>query len=234
MTSPPFRKGAYYNIEGVKYPSVTTILRVINKPALITWLQKRAAEKALEDPAVYDTPQKVMAALELDRDSAGQRGSTAHAVAHEYVRFLKKEITEDDLRPYQDDPYYPAIVSFFETLKPEIIASELTVFNREHVYAGTLDLLATMQDGKRYVVDWKTAKAVWPEYSLQIEAYRQCDGAIVPGDPSTLEKWDGPLAEAGAVVLLKPNGTFQFHKVPADFEVFLAALALYRWQSNDY
>lgn len=233
MTSPPFRKGSYYNIEGAQYPSVTTILRVINKPALITWLQKRAAEKALEDPATYDTPQKVLAALELDKDAAGQRGSNVHAIAHEYVRFVKGEIPREALRPYEEDPYFPAIVSFFETMRPDIAASELTVFNTEHVYAGTLDLLAVMQDGKRYVIDWKTSKAVYPEFGLQVEAYRMCDGAIVPGDPPTLEKWDGPLAEAGAVVLLRPDGTFQWVKVPADFEIFLAALELYRWQSGE-
>ena len=88
-------------------------------------------------------------------------------------------------------------------MKPDVIASEITVFNREHLYAGTLDLLAVMPDGKRYVIDWKTAKAAWPEYSLQIEAYRMADGAVVPGDPPTVEKWDGPIADAGAVAALK-------------------------------
>lgn len=234
MTAPPLRKGSVYRIEGVEYPSVTSILRVIAKPALMTWLQKQAAKKALEDPQTYFTPEKVLAALELDKDAAGQRGSNVHAIAHEYVRFLKGEIPADDMRKYETDPYYPAIVSFFETMKPEIIASELTVFNRQHVYAGTLDLLAVLGDGKRYVLDWKTAKAVWPEYGLQIEAYRNCDGAAVPGDPPTVEKWDGPIADAGAVVLLKPDGTFQFHKVSVEFQTFLAALELYRWQNGNW
>lgn len=37
-------------------PSVTTVLNVIAKPALLTWAAKQGAKAVLMDPVKYDTP----------------------------------------------------------------------------------------------------------------------------------------------------------------------------------
>jgi ATP-dependent exoDNAse (exonuclease V) beta subunit len=55
--------------------------------------------------------------------------------------------------------------------KPEIIATETTIFSDIHGYAGTVDCICRI-DGVPYVIDFKTSKQVWHEYELQISAYR--------------------------------------------------------------
>ena len=67
--------------------------------------------------------------------------------------------------------------------KPEILATEITVFSEKYGYAGTVDLICKI-DGVLYVVDFKTSKQVWMEHELQISAYR-----------SALESGENPIYE---------------------------------------
>lgn len=70
-----------------------------------------------------------------------------------------------------------------DEVKPEILATEITIFSEKHGYAGTVDLICRI-DGVLYVVDFKTSKQVWMEHELQVSAYR-----------SALESGENPIYE---------------------------------------
>jgi hypothetical protein len=76
-----------------------------------------------------------------------------------------------------------------DEVKPEVLATEITIFSENHGYAGTVDLICKI-DGVMYVVDFKTSKQVWMEHELQVSAYR-----------AALESGENPLYEKNA------NGT---------------------------
>lgn len=224
MAAVPVRKSGWYNIDGKLYPSVTTILGVINKPALMTWAAKKAAEFALSDPLIYDTPEKCAGAIYEKKESAAERGSDAHMVAESYA--LQPDATE---AVYGKHPFFPAIKAFFQQMKPEVMYAEVVLVNRAMAYAGTCDLIARMADGTTYVIDYKTSKAVYPEYHLQVEAYRNSD-LIILKDGMRIETT--PMAEKTAVVLLRDDGTYQWSVVNGDLQAFLAAEILFHWQNK--
>src|SRR5947207_2480039 len=71
----PQRRGGYYLIDSIQMPSVTTILGIINKPALITWAAKQGAKAVLKDPVLYDTPYAAASAIyTIDGEKATDRG----------------------------------------------------------------------------------------------------------------------------------------------------------------
>lgn len=74
---------------------------------------------------------------------------------------------------------------FMEVVKPEVLMSEQVVFNHQHQYAGTLDLLLKIEggsylingktpvklEGGLYVADIKTSNSIQDKYHLQTSAY---------------------------------------------------------------
>jgi len=113
-------------------------------------------------------------------------GSIVHSAIEEY---LKIELL--DAGRFSKDEY---IKSFSQTDNPQVvnafaaflqwaeehdlkpIATEQTVYGQTdgYTWAGTLDLLCVL-DGKKYVIDFKTSRAIYAsEYGPQIAAYRSC------------------------------------------------------------
>ncbi len=179
----------------------------------------------------YATPEAAAGAIyEMsgkDGQTATDRGTAAHKVAEDYAKAIVKGTAENFK---SDNPYFPALKSFFETMNPEIYFIEAVLVNTKEKYAGTADLIAKV--GKRmFVIDWKTARFVYDEMPLQVEAYRRSDMII---DSTTGERVvDQPqIADAGGVVLLRDNGTFQWTETSGDFEAFKAAKVLWLWKQS--
>src|SRR5690606_39338742 len=59
--------------------------------------------------------------------------------------------------------------AFRSRFQPKWELCEATVFNHTVGYAGTLDGLATI-GGKTYLIDFKAANGIYPDYSLQLHA----------------------------------------------------------------
>lgn len=225
MTEVPKRRMGYYEIDGRFLPSVTTVLKVIDKPALLRWSAMQAAKAVLTDPVKYSTPEKAAAAIYEVGDVAMNRGSEVHKVAEAYADFYVMGRASEFM---SDNPYFPAIKAFFDTMRPEVIYKEVRLVNLEQGYAGTADLIARVGP-KTFVIDYKTGKAVYPEARLQVEAYRQCTMVILP-DGTRINMH--PIAEAGAVVLFKDDGTFSWTETSADHTAFLAAMILFLWRES--
>lgn len=192
-------RGRFYEIEGQRYPSVTNILQVIGKPALLNWYAKTEREMVIEAasqlwqdapvkpkmsvPAFVASLQKrlgqVKAAKKLT-DAACDIGSQAHAMI-EWT--LHKEMGHmRPAPPAMSDEATWAFMAWEDwrksvNLTPLFI--EHTVYSKKHGYAGTIDLTAVLDlkdDEHDYgrtvcVIDWKTGKAIYEEAYLQNVAY---------------------------------------------------------------
>lgn len=55
-------------------------------------------------------------------------------------------------------------------MKPEVVATETTVFNDEYMIAGTFDFLCRIK-GRLIAVDWKSSKAVRSKHKKQVGWY---------------------------------------------------------------
>lgn len=193
------RKGRFYDVpDGGKYPSVTTILNVISKPALINWAANLEREFVIEaagdlwsDAPNGDIPkmsrptyvaalQKRIGTTKAHQKAltkAGEIGSQVHALIEWNIRkSLGEEVGSE---PHLIDKALWAFSVWEKWAKKadfRPIHCEQTVWSNEHQYAGTMDLMAEVKVGGtdeivRVVVDWKTGKAIYPEALLQNVAY---------------------------------------------------------------
>jgi hypothetical protein len=206
----------FYYLDGDRcYPSVTAILEAVAKPALITWGAKMGVRAALIDPTISEEDAGYV--LYKVKGDASVRGRVIHQYAEHYgtPTATKKEELEESVRGFAT-----AWDTFHATWKPKILERELLVVSNEYFYAGTLDIIAQVNN-KKMLLDIKTGKAIYDTYPLQLAAYKQA------------LKEMGLEVDATAIVLLKEDGSYEFAEVSGDFEVFLAAKKLWLYQNDN-
>ena len=243
-------RGRHYVVDGEKYPSVTTILGVIAKRALIDWAAKQEREAvvraavALHREGVNGAmPVEAFEGLLLDRlgkqraherqlEKAADIGSQAHRLVENSIRSrLRLPVESDVTDPHQAAVQaHQAFLGWAREVDLEPIATEQVVYSRTHQYAGTMDLLARV-GGRVLLIDFKTSKpkrggGIYPEHALQSAAYRT----------AVTEMGKLPTPEAGMIVRLPKtaNDTVEPMEIGGDdlgqqFDAFLAALSLHRW-----
>jgi hypothetical protein len=245
MTREDTTHGRFYVIDGVRYPSVTTILAAINKPALVPWAANREREKVSAAAAdLYATwaaqtvrPQLPRAAFlstlhaalgpvrahEKILEDAGNIGSQVHKYIEWAIRMRlgavagpEPVITAEAMHGFRVFDSWAASVR----LKPVLV--ERTVHSTVHGYAGTMDLLARVH-GKLVLLDFKTGKAVYPEAFLQNAAYRMA--AHEMGYPPV----GGLVVRLPKVVTDPAMEVVPVPSVVDLFPVFLATQALWHW-----
>jgi hypothetical protein len=216
------RRGGFYWMKGKPYVSVTNVLKVLDKPALVYWSNREIYRAMMVNPGL--SQEEAMAAPYKTSDAAKSRGTTVHSLVENYKHGLDYlEKVDAFFKPYAE-----AFHSFVEDHKLEVIENERSVISKKYGYAGTLDMLAHIGGtDKVYIFDIKTGKDVYPEAFLQMSAYRQAlDEAGV--------KVDGM-----GVILLKtgqngkPTGTYKFEQGEDCFPVFKAALEIWKWKNAD-
>lgn len=220
----------YYTIDGKSFPSVTSILNVLNKPQLLNWAVRLTRDyikhelfafrlaDSLKDLDLDNLLAKSAAERDRVRNAAADQGIAVHSSIASYVG-NKSSIARED----------PIIIAFREwqgAAKFEPIASERLVFSREHEYAGTADLIGTV-DGRLALIDIKTGRGVYPEYKLQLAAYAVAWGEMTGHFPEICfnlhVKSDFTITEAN---------TFTAAELLTLFQTFLAAKRLFEWQSE--
>lgn len=144
--------------DGKRVPGVTTLIGVLNKPALVKWANNLGLQG-------IDSTSYV--------DNLAQTGTLAHEMI---LAYLKKE--EVDTSEYTGSQVEMAQNSFASYLgwarhyTVEPILVETPMVSEQHRYGGTPDLLANV-DGVSTLLDFKTGKALYPEHNIQVAAYRQ-------------------------------------------------------------
>jgi hypothetical protein len=237
-------KSRFYTVKGKDYPSVTTILSCIGKPALVAWAAKVEREMVIDvsadlylacqsNPPMsrigWITSLNSRLTKEKAHSKALKKAGEIGSEAHEWIEWQIKSqlLHEVGPCPVISAPAMLAVAAWErwkESVNFKPLLCEQAVWSEVHEYAGTMDLLAEV-NGRPTLLDWKTGKAIYDESFLQNAAYRHAlmemgvygaaDGMIV-----RLPKLEGdPEFEAKPVTTPEPEL----------FKAFLCAMELWKW-----
>ena len=171
-------KAHRYWLDGKPIPGVTTLIKGgVPAPALTYWAAKTVAEWVADHDAEVEQLRgmgrnAMVAALKetpwAARDEAAVRGTDVHALAEELVHGREVDVPEHLLG------YVEGYARWLDLWQPTPVLVEKMVANRKHWYAGRFDLIADIS-GTRWMLDVKTAKGVYGDNALQVDAYRNAD-----------------------------------------------------------
>jgi len=148
----------YKTQEGKRVPSVTTILGILNKPALLDWAWQMGTQ-GLDYKAV--------------RDSAGNIGTLAH-----YLILCDLKNEKPDTSEYSAEDIEKAetcLIKYWDWQKGhkvEPIMLETPLVSEQYQFGGTIDFFGKI-DGQPTLLDFKTGKAIYDEFFYQLAAYEQ-------------------------------------------------------------
>jgi hypothetical protein len=232
-----------YTWAGVKYPSVTSIPKLVGMPDrlhrwfvanLIDYVIANASNIGLRVATGDERELKVLRSnlwKATDGDDSGRIvGIAVHraaalgidpATAHPGVA--------PKLRQYLD---------WRETSGVQIIASEFQVWNLSEGYAGTVDLLGRFADGSTWLLDLKSGRGLYAEHVLQLVAYLMAE--FVGANDAVDERLSASLAQVSGVGILHLADTgweFISLKLPELAKAWTAFRGLIRFagwlQAND-
>lgn len=236
-------------------PSVTTILGIMDKPAVGIFKAKEAA-RAVYREAVFSPHADRLEASEEDvikwalkeadkaRDTAAELGSSVHLLADLVGQYPGGQESPYSGFQVSDDtiPYIEAYRGFLEAYdRSSIVSSEHIVWSLNG-YAGTYDFIlrsgCELHSFCLWLIDIKTSgKGPYPEWGLQLAGYRWADSIIIPGD---VRSYPMPEIHHTAVLHLRPDlypdTGWRLIEYPTSYEkdyiAFLAALELWRWRKE--
>lgn len=201
---------SYYNSNGDEIPSITTILKLLNKPELMDWANAMGRiGKNHKDISEY----------------SAQIGTYSHYIIE---RISKKKILHhkgmyEDLSDKQIKCVKNCVNAFKEWKKdrePIFVESELRIQNEK--VGGTLDCICDI-DFERYLIDFKTSKKIYPSYFIQLAGYNYLYRTV-------LKK---PLNKVGVLLLDKKKAQYNFKYTDISYleekyePIFLLLLDLY-------
>ena len=214
----------YEDANGKRIPGVTTIIgNGLPQPALINWAGNATAEYAvntwdhLGDMSVADRLKTLKRARYEDRDAAARRGTEVHDLAEHLLKGQEVKVP-DELRGHVE-----AYVRFLDEWEPTPVVVEKAVVNYTYGYAGTLDMVVDLPDGRRVLADIKTTRSgIYGETALQLAAYRYAE-VYIDGDdeipmPTVDDTWGIWVRADGydVVPLVADTATFDdFRRVAA-------------------
>jgi hypothetical protein len=218
--------GHRYEVNSEPVPSVTQILKVLDKPGLSWWEMTVGIEAVCElahggmevpfaDPGVViELLKQRKLTVNHTLRKAGARGASIHKALERYANGERKLSLSDF--PREDRGYVFALASGLLALRPvEFVGCEVVVGSAVYGYAGTYDLLIVDADGRRVRVDVKTSKRVYPEqHHAQLAAYEKA--AVECGElPSDLQE----------VLRLAADGEYELSESVASFDDFISIKA---------
>lgn len=192
-----------YEVLGRKLDRVTSILGVINKPALVGWYGK------------YGTPhcKKVLS-------ESAEFGTQLHAYIEHYNRQGRDP---PDMPNTRHQTLFAKYKAWAIDNNVECLDYELQVHSMKWGYAGTLDSLVRV-NGKLEIHDYKTSKDMYETYQLQLMAY------VIAMKEMGL--WVNEHVGRRVIRLGRENNDMdvcEFTDDKADYKAWISAIRLYRW-----
>lgn len=207
------------------YPSVTQVLKCLDKPGLRDWLIKQAVHAVVTAPdelgESLDAKIERILVTEKQQDEEAKRardlGSEIHAAIEEH---LAGRLYAPQFRPYVD-----AVQVQLKELG-RVVASEKVLVHPSG-FAGKVDCV--IEGNVITILDFKTTKTLpkkkcWPEHELQVSAYAAAFG-------NTGNK---PIQVAVLYVSTVEPGTTALFIEPdwkTAFEVFQATFRVWCWMN---
>lgn len=216
----PFR--ITLNEEPLTSPSVTTILGLVDKPALIQWAADRTLDWAVENASLLlsksDEDARRWGKYRW-QDARDERAEVGTGI-HETIEALH---TGSWTFPALDDEQR-RIMDQWELLNQRYTItahkSEFTVWGeldlgphgtRDRSWAGTCDGLwdivdnTTGESWSNVFIDLKTSKNTWPEHWLQLSALRHADVIMVKDADGNWTEESLPEGDGVAIVHLRED-----------------------------
>jgi hypothetical protein len=243
MTLPVTRDDAHNYYAGSDlgpYPSVTTVVGMLDKPLLRGWVRRHAIEQVLGNLDGFDNEDVDAFEAHVTRAALkkAELGNRVHKAIERYVKALLVERAKypdskvtpvfgqlgDDLR-YQFGEFQK-----FERLKRvEWLESELLLVSPRLGVGGTADALAVVPDRnnerKRTLVDFKTGSRTWVEHVLQLAGYT----AMIEETRPDL------MPEAWGILHLADGEPYDWHPVTItalDIATFRLLIDVYGYMKN--
>jgi len=169
------QKHAYYWKEkGLFIPGATSILGILDKPALIQWAANKAVEHVVANLQEGASKADIKRVCEEAKgrhvrikEEAGEIGSNVHELAHKLFSGQPILVPED--KPTQNG--LTGIMDWIKSNDIQPIDIERVAFSKSAFFAGTFDLLAAV-NGKLSLIDLKTSAFVYIEHKLQLGGYK--------------------------------------------------------------
>lgn len=147
-----------YTLDGIEYPSVTTVLSVVTKDdALMKW----ANHMGFQHKDINDIKNEVTTF-----------GTLVHSHLQQEVdlNFCDAIPYKDAIEQYEVENIISRFKLYFKDIPYHTLATEKTIVSKELGYAGTLDWLVEM-NGILFLNDFKTSKKIHDTMFLQLGGY---------------------------------------------------------------
>lgn len=177
-----------------RVPSVTTVLGIKAKPQLVAWAAKVERQMVVEAAtnlyeelplspkmnrmAYVDTLTKripLVKAHQVETERAFEIGRQVHEMVEHRLRVMMGQVPGDAPALRQESAMaYAAWEEWAERADFTPLHIEEMLYSGEFGYAGTCDVVADITVGDQVVLavgDWKSSKAIYDEYGLQVAAY---------------------------------------------------------------
>lgn len=228
-----YRHYRHPNIKNISAPSVTSIIDMLPAPFLRQWNSKVTANAAIDNLEYINelvlgkqdnkAREWLKTAPERELKKAADIGDKVHKALEDRIN--------DPSTPYDDDiaPYIACFDAFCNRFRPEWMHVEKSVFSITHMYAGSFDAIARINN-KTTIVDFKTTRSgISAKVALQLAAYARAD-VMFDGDVEQ----EIPHIEAGAALWLRPDQwSFQPLRIDDDiFDTFLALRRTFEWEAR--
>jgi hypothetical protein len=236
-------------------PGVTTILGAVARPALDRWRRSETARLAVAERDTLATMAEAMGEADAARWLAGRTERIAADAAargggvHAHLEALGRG--QDPGPPSAEAaPFVAAWTAWREAWgvvpmsappasRPRIAGVEVPVFSAPDRYGGSADAILADPSGELWMVDYKTrskpdAVGVYESEILQVTALAHADLAAPAGLESEAQPM--PAITRGAVLLLRPDGSWRFIPVrigQPEWVAWTATRALYEWLNGD-
>lgn len=179
------------------YFSVTTILAIKHNPWLWHWKMKLGKE-------------------ESDRigNEAAEKGTRVHRRLEQILQGREFKTTPKELKPYIN-----AFTNWADEMNFSHYTPEQFVFSTRYGYAGTADLVCKIKK-EWWLIDFKTSKAIYDEYGLQVRAYGYA-----------YEEMTGVKVRTAILQLGLPTKKgWKFREKKEPMNVFLAHKKIFDWE----
>ena len=226
-----------HSLDGKPLMGITTVLSVMAKPALIQWAANMAVKYVGENfnPDVHGKDPRDLQKL-LDeaktahrkfKEAMGVKGTNVHEVIEEMIKACIEHHEGRILTGKNSLPQVQKFIDWAIENKIKFLESEKHLHSEKYWIGGICDMTFEM-NGKQYVGDIKTAKAIYPDNFFQMAGYR-----------IMLEENGETDFHGSMVVRLGKDGSFETkerYDYDTDKDIFLACLTIHKGlkQHDDY
>ena len=199
----------YHLADGTIVPSVTTVLKVLDKGEGMQYWAWDLGRQGLDYREV--------------RDAAARVGTLAHYLIASHLKGEKTNVSE--FSPDEVDKAKTCFAKYLawenqNTISPVMI--ETPLISEEYKYGGTPDLLAEIE-GEFVLIDFKTGGGIYESYFYQLAAYRQL-----------LIEQGWPVASA-RILRISPDDNYEVAMQldsDRDWQIFWHCLGIWQLQSE--